>query len=168
MNLTIIAAVAKNNVIGNKGEIPWSIPQDLKRFHNLTLGHPVIMGRVTYESILSRLGRPLEERTNIVVSESGKVEPKKGAIACKDIFYALDEVRKCGDIAYVIGGWRVYNQSILLPETTRLEITEVHKDFEGDAFFPFINKDIWKETQRQDYLKEPLPFSFVSYERIHE
>ena len=168
MELTLIAAYAKDsqgrNVIGNNGEIPWRISEDMKRFKQFTLNHPVIMGRKTYESIPERF-RPLPDRTNIVVSKTLNPE-MKGILVARTIEDALTLAQaNCsqGEPAYVIGGEQIYRVTINRDETTRLEITEVKVTYEGDAFFPEINPDIWKEANR--VRGENRWYDFVSYVR---
>ena len=157
MDLTIIAAVAKNRVIGNKGKVPWHISEDLKRFKRLTLDHPVIMGRKTYESILERLGHPLDKRTNIVLSRHDQKLP--GIVTADSIEDAIKKASEYDNTAYVIGGQSVYEKTIHLAE--RMELTEVHGEFEGDAFFPVINYDEWNWT----YISHMKDCDFVTYTR---
>ena len=160
MSLIIIAAVAENRVIGNKGEIPWYIPEDFKRFKRLTINHPIIMGRNTYESILKRLGRPLNKRDNIVVSRRGGFFPDYPNVpVCGSIGEALALGGTLFKDCYVAGGQSIYEQTI--NQADRLEITEVHQNYDGDAFFPEIDKKKWKEASRED----KTGFSFVNYIR---
>lgn len=149
--IIIIAAVAENGVIGREGKLPWHIPEDLKRFKQLTLGHCVIMGRKTCES----LGKPLPGRTNIVIT-SQKDYHHEGILVASSL---EDAVGKCtGDVAFIIGGSMVFEQA--LPLADRLELTLVHRVVEGDVYFPPIGSG-WKETARND--REG--FSFVTYVR---
>ncbi len=150
--LTIIAAISKDRVIGKDGKIPWHIPEDLKRFRELTVGHPVIMGRKTFESI----GRPLLRRTNIVITSNGNLP---GVITCKNIEEALAQAKELDSDRYIIGGQRVYGETIVLAD--KLEITEVHGDYEGDTFFPRIDSKDWEVSLRQ----ERKECSFVTYMR---
>lgn len=146
--ITIIAAISENYVIGNKGKIPWHIPEDLKRFKQLTTGNTVIMGRKTYETI----GKPLPNRKNIVVT-------KNKEFSADGIFVAhtLEEaLAQCTEKTYIIGGQQIYEQA--MPLADKLEITHVHKIVEGDAFFPQITNN-WKEIKKIDK-KE---YSFVTY-----
>jgi len=161
MEIILIAAVAKNNVIGNKGKIPWKIPEDIKRFKRLTLGHPVIMGRRTYESIPEKY-RPLSERTNIILSKTMGFEDNTGIIVCRDMAEAIREARHRDKKCYIAGGQQVYEQTIDL--ASRLEITEVHEEFNGDAFFPSIDRNRWKITFRENH----EDYSFVTYELRHQ
>ncbi len=155
--IILIASVSENNVIGNKGNLPWHISDDLKRFKQLTLNHPVIMGRKTFESILKVFGKPLPGRTNIVVTRDKNYQ-SPGCIIKNSIEEGIKEAKKLDKDIYIIGGQNIYEQSIDFAD--RLEITKIHKNYEGDAFFPKIGKE-WKETKRED--KDG--FSFITYQR---
>ena len=156
--LVLIAAIASNGVIGVNNTLPWRLPDDLKRFKALTLGHPVIMGRKTWES----LGRALPGRHNIVITRNaGFVAP--GATVAHSMDAAL---AACGDagIAFVIGGAEIYAQA--LPLAHRLELTEIHAGIEGDAHFPPFDRGAWCETARERRRADDDPeYDFVSYER---
>ncbi len=156
MELVLIAAVAQKSVIGKGNDIPWHIPEDLKRFKELSIGYPVIMGRKTYESILNRLGHPLSKRTNIVLSNSGSLDGVKGIIVAKDLDEALYFVSD-NKFSFVIGGQQVYEQTI--DRADRLEITHIHRDYDGDRYFPEISESRWKEIKRDDRGE----YSFVTY-----
>ncbi|MBI2632298.1 dihydrofolate reductase [Candidatus Pacearchaeota archaeon] len=165
MDLIIIAAIARNNVIGNNSEIPWFEDDeirkaDMKHFRSLTFGHPIIFGRVTYESILQRIGKPLEGRTNIVVSGRG-IEHRDEVIVCKDIFDAMDYAQKLDNIVFIGGGERIYRQTIPTPHVTRLEITEIKGNYIGNKHFPIIFNHEWKEEKREDHER----YNFVTYFR---
>lgn len=160
--LTIIAAVADNGVIGNGNSLIWHISEDLRFFKKTTSGHAVIMGRKTYESI----GRPLPNRRNIVVSRSART-PVEGIEWAASLEDAYQMTRN--EEAFVIGGGEIYRQAIDLAE--RLILTEVHFPFEGDCYFPALDKNRWKEVSREDFArgeKFEHPFSFTVYHRIHE
>jgi dihydrofolate reductase len=153
INLVLIAALSENNVIGNKGKIPWHLPLDLKHFRDLTIGHPVIMGRNTFDSLPKK---PLPNRRNIVLSRSDLSYP--GIIFSKSFDEAIS---LCEDVetVYVIGGQRVYEES--LPFANRMELTRVYGKFEGDCFFPDVNFDEWSLLRRE----ENLNCCFLSYSR---
>lgn len=157
--LVLIAAVASNGVIGVNNTLPWRLPDDLKRFKALTFGHPVIMGRKTWES----LGRALPGRHNIVITRAaGFVAP--GATVAHSVDAAL---AACGDagIAFIIGGAEIYTQT--LPLAKRLELTEIHAGIEGDAHFPPFDCGAWRETARERHSTDGgLEYDFVSYERL--
>ncbi len=133
-NLSIIVAQAENRAIGLNGDMPWHLSGDLKRFKALTMGHPVVMGRRTWESLPKR---PLVGRRNIVFSQSEDFAPE-GAEVVRSINDLFDLLHDCDDEVFIIGGGRIYN--MLMPFTQRLYITWVHKEFpEADTFFPVID-----------------------------
>ena len=150
MRLTLIAAVAENGVIGAEGGMPWHYPADLERFKETTMGHPVIMGRRTYESIASRLGGPLPGRTNVVLSRQADLGLPGGAVHAADVEAALSAAEAALDddqeTVYVAGGAAVYEQ--LLPEADELRITEIPEEPEGDARFPEFGAE-WVEVDRE-------------------
>lgn len=165
-NIIIIAAVAQNNIIGNNDEIPWFKDEelrkaDMKHFRSLTLGHPIIIGRVTYESIIKHLGKPLPDRTNIVVSGRGDLEQREGVIVCKDIFGAIDRAQELDSVIFIGGGERIYKQAIYLPHVTRMEITQIKRSYEGNKHFPVIHENEWELVNREDHDR----YAFISYAR---
>ncbi len=153
----LIAAISKNNAIGNKGKLPWHIPEDLKRFKEITGGKTVLMGRKTYESILGYLGKPLPNRKNIVITRQEGYAVPEGVLVYKTIEDAFQKHE--GEDIYVIGGAEMYAQTIGLAE--KLYITEVHQEIEGDAFFPKIEDATWQESARENH----EGYSFVIYEK---
>lgn len=168
VDLALVAAVAENGVIGRDGEMPWNYPADLRRFKNLTVGHPVVMGRHTYESIRGRIGGPLPDRVNVVLSRGDPELPADGdappAVQASGISQALRVARSAArdlgvETVYVIGGASVYDA--FLPIADRLHLTEIHDCYEGDTRFPDWDRDGWVETGRDDRGE----FSFVTYER---
>ena len=161
LTIALIAAVAENGIIGRDGEMPWHLPADLKHFKATTTGHPVIMGRLTYESIAADIGGPLPGRTNIVLSRGSPDLPEE-VVGVGSIQEALDAARQATDDAetvYVIGGATVYTQ--FLPQADRLVLTEIHDSYEGDTEFPAWDREEWTERSREDH----DGFSFVEYER---
>lgn len=159
MKLALVVAVAENGVIGVDGDIPWDHPEDLARFKQTTIGHPVIMGRRTFESILERLGEPLPGRTNIVLSTQDLDLPD-GAVQAGSVTDAVETADETGtSVAYVIGGATVYRQ--FLPRADRLHWTEIHETYEGDTYFPSVDRDAWTEVSREDRSN----LSFVVLER---
>jgi dihydrofolate reductase len=150
----IIAAVARNGVIGFEGRLPWHIPEDLARFKELTLGNAVVMGRATYESI----GRPLPGRVNIVLTRRPDWSIE-GVVTVHSLGDALSTVAELGVDAYIAGGAAVY--AATLKEADRLELTEVDLAPEGDTWFPEVDWARWEEVSRE---RHP-GFSFVTYER---
>ncbi len=154
----LIAAVASNRVIGTGGQLPWHLPEDLKHFKALTLGHPVIMGRRTWES----LGKPLPGRENIVVTRRTDYEAPGASVACSlDAALALCAGQA---MAFVIGGGELYRAA--LPCADSLVLTEIERDFEGDARFPEFDRSVWRETQRTaNTAANGIQFDFVQYQR---
>jgi dihydrofolate reductase len=155
----IIAAVARNGVIGHRNRMPWRLPEDLKRFRRLTLGHAVIMGRRTFESI----GKPLAGRSNIVVTRSPDWT-LSGCHAAHSLDAALAAVHERED-AFVIGGAEIY--ALALPVARRLYLTEIERDFDGDAFFPDFDRSRWREVSRESRVlggPEGFAYHFVVYE----
>ncbi len=164
---SLIVAMAENRCIGKDNQMPWHISEDLKRFKALTTGHHVIMGRKTFESILSYLKKPLPGRENIIISRSG-YETDHDASVFKDIESAIQYGQESAkqqnkQEIFIIGGAQIYTQSLHLADC--IHLTKVHKLVEGDAFFPEINQDNWTETEREDHLDHDPPYSFITLER---
>lgn len=161
MILSAIAAMAKNRVIGAAGDLPWRIPEDFKFFKEKTSGHMMIMGRKTFES----LGGPLPNRLHVVITRQKDYRPE-GAIVFHTVKEAVDYCRahteKWGDEVFIAGGGEIYKE--MLPITDRIYLTEIQKDFPGDAKFPEFSKSEFKETERR-HRDQPVPFDFVTYER---
>lgn len=154
----LVAALAANGVIGKGGQLPWRLPEDMRHFKELTLGHPVIMGRKTWES----LGKPLPGRENLVVSRTAAYEAP-GASVCASLDAAL--ALCAGEpVAFVIGGSELY--AAALPLADGLVLTEIHRDFTGDARFPEFDRAAWREAQRKTQATaDGLRFDFVWYEK---
>ena len=156
MEKIIIAAVAENGAIGKDGDIPWHIPEDLEHFKQKTTGHPVIMGRKTYESLPENF-RPLPDRTNIVLTRSDIDEEGIKVAGSMEEAYSIAE--ELDDRAFIIGGASVYKQA--LPDANKMEITEVKKEVDGDTFFPEFDREEWNEERREEH----EDFDFVTYTR---
>ena len=158
--ISLIAAVAENGVIGRDNHLPWHLPNDLKYFRAVTLGHPVILGRKNYESI----GRPLPGRENIVLS----TDPAYRAPGCRvvpSLEAALALTEKEPEV-FIIGGATLYRQA--LPLVQRLYLTRVHAQVEGDVFFPEWDPSQWRELRREDHradARHAYDYSFLVYER---
>lgn len=155
----LVAAVAKNGVIGARGKLPWHLPEDLKHFKQLTLGHPVIMGRRTWES----LGKPLPGRENIVVTRRPGYEAAGASVASS----VQGAVALCAGeaVAFVIGGAEIY--AAALPLADGLVLTEIHKDYEGDTRFPQWGRAEWRVAQKETHTAgDGVRFDFVLYERL--
>jgi len=158
--LTLIAAVARNGVIGKDNALPWHLPKDLKHFKQLTTDHAVIMGRKTWESLPARF-RPLPNRLNIVVTRNASYAAP-GATVVTSLEAAIDASKT--RIPFVIGGAELY--AYALPLAQRLEFTEIDADFEGDAWFPNWDRRKWRETARETHRGEAgWNYAFVTYER---
>jgi dihydrofolate reductase len=162
MRVSIIVAVAENGVIGRGGALPWHLPDDLKRFKQLTMGHAIVMGRKTWESI----GRPLPGRKMIVVTRQADYRPH-GVHVAASLDDALHTARAAGDDeAFVIGGAEIYRHA--LPLADRLYFTRVHAAVEGDTQFPNWDDGNWRLVSREDRAadeKHEFSFSFEFYER---
>ncbi|WP_026897981.1 dihydrofolate reductase [Daejeonella oryzae] len=158
MNLSIIVAADENNGIGKNNQLPWHLPADLKHFKNLTTGHPIIMGRKTFDSI----GKPLPNRRNIVITRQSDLKIE-GAELVNSLEEAL-QLCPAGEQVFIIGGSQIFNQSLAL--ATKLYFTRIHEVFDADTFFPEIDPNIWKEedkTEHQKDEKNAYAYSFISY-----
>jgi dihydrofolate reductase len=158
--LTLLVARARNGSIGIEGRLPWRLPEDLSFFRATTLGHPILMGRRTHESI----GRPLPGRRNLVLTRSADYR----ADGC-EVVASLDEaLERCTGAAelFVIGGAQPYRET--LPRADRLIVTEIDADFEGDVFLPPVDAALWHETARSHHpptAERSFGFDYVTYER---
>lgn len=157
MRVSLIAAMSANRVIGYRGRLPWNLPDDLRRFRKLTLNHPIVMGRKTYESI----GKALPLRENLVVSRQAKVS-FPGAKKVSSLDEALGICRGRAEEVFVIGGAEIYRTAI--GRADRIYLTEIHGEFEGDVFFPLWQEGEFEEVSREDCPGEPA-YSFVILER---
>jgi len=159
--LSLIAAVARNRVIGNNNQLLWHLPEDMRHFRETTRGKPVIMGRKTWESLPDSF-RPLPGRLNVVVSRNPAYQALGATLAG-----SLEDAMLCaGDASeiFIIGGEELYRQAI--PKADRLYLTEIEADFAGDAFFPEVPKQDWDEVSRKTQKgASELAFSFVTYQR---
>lgn len=160
-HLTLIAAVAKNGAIGKDNRLLWNLPEDMQRFKKLTLGHAVLMGRKTWESLPEKF-RPLPGRRNIVVTRNPGYRLSGATVA----HTPSEAIAAAGDESiFVIGGAEIYREA--LPLADRLELTEVDDAPEGDAFFPMVDRLLWNETARESRPATATApaYDFVSYER---
>ena len=156
----LIAAVARNGVIGANNALPWRLPADLKHFRSLTTGHTIVMGRKTWES----LGRPLPERQNVVVTRSPHYTAP-GALVVASLDAALAAAALPAPV-FCIGGGELYRAA--LPRADALYLTEIHRDFAGDATFPAIDRRVWRETARESHASDApggFAYAFVTYRR---
>ena len=170
VDLVLVAAVAENGVIGAEGGMPWHYPADLAHFKRLTTGHPVIVGRTTYESIAARIGGPLPDRTSVVLT-TRDLDLPEGAVVAGDLdeavaLAAADAADRGVDEAYVIGGTAVYEQ--FLDHADRMVLTEVPERPDGDTRFPDWDADAWREVDREVAAGTEGDLAFVTYERASE
>lgn len=159
---TIVVAMGEKNEIGADNKLLWHLPKDLKHFKDLTSGHPIIMGRKTYESI----GKPLPNRTNIVVSRK-KNWFQEGILIVGSIKEALKFAKKIDENVFIIGGGNIYEQTMDIAD--KLEVTLVKAQLEADTFFPKIDPKIWKLKEEFHHGKDEkneYDFSFQTYEKI--
>jgi len=158
LRLSLVAAIARNRVIGIGGRLPWHLPEDLRRFKRLTLGAPVIMGRRTHESI----GRPLPGRRNIVVTRQSDAR-WPGCTVVPSLPAALAVAADAPE-AFVIGGAALYAEA--LPDASRLYLTLIDAAYDGDTWFPEFEAAAWRELSREPGIAASgLPYNFVTYER---
>jgi dihydrofolate reductase len=157
--LSLIVAVADNNVIGGNNKMLWHIPEDFKHFKNITMGKPCIMGRKTFESIVESLGKPLPGRVNIVISRRNP--QYEGALTVQDLEEAIDQAGKVEGVEeiMIVGGAQIYEQA--LPRADKIYLTRVHQSPEGDAHFPEINMNEWVEES----VDERDGYSFITLTR---
>ncbi|KKU70111.1 MAG: Dihydrofolate reductase FolA [Parcubacteria group bacterium GW2011_GWA2_47_21] len=149
--ISIIVAASENNVMGNKGQIPWRLSDDLKRFAALTKNHTVIMGRKTFESIKGRLGKPLPNRLNVVVTRQ-KNYSAQGCEVASSLEEALRRFAKDKNEVFIIGGAEIYKEA--LPKTDRIYKTTIHAKIQGDAFFPDTDESEWQTTRSEFHPKD--------------
>ena len=160
--LSLVAAISENNVIGKDNKIIWSLPEDLKRFKEITTGHTIIMGRKTFES----LGRILPERKHIVLTRDKDYRVRDENVQIVNEISDLDKYIDSDEECFVIGGAIVYRQ--LLPKVNKMYITRIHSKFEGDSYFPVISENEWniiEKVQGTKDEKNPYNYDFIIYER---
>ena len=160
--LSIIVAKAKNNVIGKDNKLLWHIPDDLRRFRKLTENHTIIMGRKTFES----LENVLPNRKHIVFSQNPDFKVNDENVEVVHSMLQIQEYIERNEEAFVIGGAIIYN--LLMPYVTKLYVTEVDKDFDGDAFFPRVNEEKWREISREKGPKDEennFDYEYIIYEK---
>lgn len=154
MKISLIVAMAQNRVIGLDGQMPWHLSADLKKFRQITTGYPIIMGRITHEAI----GRPLPNRTNLIVTHNKNYQAQ-GCLVFHDLNAALHHAASLADQVFIIGGSTLYEA--LLPVADTLYLTEIHRDIEGDTYFPAFNRADWQEIERIDIDDDPsVDFSY--------
>lgn len=157
MSISIVAAVSKNNVIGRENALPWYLPEDLKHFKELTTGKIVLMGRKTFESVIRRLGQPLPNRLNIVITKDSNYKVPSEVIVSNDLSRTIEDY-KDKDL-FIIGGGQIFSQTIDKADT--LYITHVEFESKGDSFFPEIDPAVWNKVEEEKHEN----FSFVKYQK---
>ncbi|WP_461630495.1 dihydrofolate reductase [Labilibaculum euxinus] len=160
MNVSIIVAVSRNQVIGKDNQLIWKLSADLKRFKALTTGHTIIMGRKTFESI----GKPLPNRTSVIITRQADYVAE-GCVVVNSLEEALEKFSDQEEV-FIIGGGTIYKEA--LAKANKIYYTKVHKDFEGDTFFPVLDLKEWKSVNREDCFpdeKNEVPYSFIDYIR---
>lgn len=161
--ISILVAMAKNRVIGINNTLPWRCPEDLKHFKALTMGHHILMGRKTYESI----GKPLPGRTTVIITRKAHLKAE-GCLVAHSLEEAISLCDNDHEI-FIVGGTDIYTQA--LPLADKLYLTEIQKDVTGDAEFPDFNLSEWQEISREirhQETPEPLEFHFIEYQRFTE
>lgn len=161
--LSIIVAISKNNAIGKDNKLLWHLPDDLKRFKKLTIGHNIIMGRKTFESI----GRVLPNRHHIILSKNAQINIDDENVEIIDDISKLEKYINSDEENFVIGGAAIYK--LLMPYCNKMYITEIDKDFDGDVYFPEISLEEWKAIEREDGPKDnenDFKYEYVTYERV--
>ena len=160
--LTIIVAIANENVIGKDNQLIWHLPEDLKRFKELTSGHKIIMGRRTFES----LGRVLPNRKHIILCNDMEMNIEDENVEILSDISMLDKYINSEEECFVIGGATIYK--LLMPYSNKMYITKIDKDFVGDVYFPEIKEEEWKEVDRKKGLKNeenPFDYDYITYIR---
>ena len=164
--ISIIVAVAENNVIGKDNSLIWHLPADMKFFKEKTTGHCIITGRKNYESIPEKF-RPLPGRTNIIITRQ-KDYNAPGTIVVKSIQDAIEKAIQTGDKEiFIIGGGEIFKQSLHLAD--KIYLTKIYHSFDGDVYFPEININEWKETERTKGItdeKNKYAYDFITYEKV--
>lgn len=160
--LSIIVAKAKNNIIGKDNSLIWHLPEDLKRFKQITTGHTIIMGRKTFES----LGRVLPNRHHVILCNDMEMDIDNENVEVLEDISMLDKYIKSNEENFVIGGATMYR--LLMPYCTKMYITEIDKEFDGDVSFPEIDKTVWKVANREKGPEDGVNdfnYEYVTYEK---
>ncbi|MCF6252059.1 MAG: type 3 dihydrofolate reductase [Methylococcaceae bacterium] len=160
MKISLIVAMASNRTIGLNNKMPWHLSADLKKFKQITMGSPIVMGRKTFESI----GKPLPGRCNIIISRNLSYQ-QRDCLVFDNIDKAITVCREYDEI-FVIGGATLYET--MLPRANTLYITQINTEFAGDTFFPAININEWKEVAREDITHDTsvdFSYSFLKLEK---
>jgi dihydrofolate reductase len=159
--ISIIVAISEDNGIGYRNKLLWYVPEDLKRFRKLTLGHTIVMGKKTWESLPKK---PLPGRKNIVITDD-----LHEIIEYSITAYSIeDALNKCGEEeeVFIIGGGSIYRQ--FMPLADRLYITHIHKKAPADIYFPLIDPDVWEPVEKEEHSKDnsdEIPYTYIIYRR---
>ncbi|PTR01338.1 dihydrofolate reductase [Mucilaginibacter yixingensis] len=159
MIVSAIVAIGQNNAIGKNNQLLWHLPNDLKHFKDITSGHTIIMGRKTFDS----LGKPLPKRRNIIITRQDTSIPGAEVVHTVEEALALCEGE---EEVFIGGGAEIYKMA--MPKTDRIYLTIVHQSFDADAYFPEIDQNEWKETERENHAadeKNAIPYSFITLDR---
>jgi dihydrofolate reductase len=162
MPLSIIVAVSENNAMGINNKLPWYLPADLKRLKQITMGHYLVMGRKTFES----LGKPLPGRTTVIITRN-KGYKAEGCIVVSSLKEGI-EASKTDVEPFIFGGGEVFREA--LPLVNKIYLTVIHETFDADTFFPELNVNEWKESAREDFQpdeKNKYSYSFITLERVN-
>jgi len=160
--ITIIAAIGNNNELGKGNDLIWYLPADLKRFKKRTTGHPIIMGRNTFESI----GKPLPNRRTIIITRNTSYQ-KEGCEVVHSLEDAIELIASQED-AFIIGGAQIYKEAMEKNVVDQLDITKVDQDFDADVFFPAIDSMVWEEVSIENFSpdeKNLFTYSFINYKK---
>jgi dihydrofolate reductase len=167
MEVSAIAALSRNRVIGKNNDLPWKLPDDMRFFMETTKGHHVIMGRKNYDSLRGKF-KPLPDRTNIIITRQKNLDAP-GCVVFNDISEAISFAKKNGEKeCFIIGGSDIYK--LAMPFTTRLYLTEIDAEIDGDTFFPGVDLRSWKEVSRRHHPadeRHKYAFDIVAYEKIN-
>lgn len=169
MKVALIVAIGNDREIGKDNDLLWHLPADMKFFKDTTMGHAVIMGRKSYESIPEKY-RPLPGRTNVVISRNAELS-YDGALTATSIDQALEKAKTVGhELAFVIGGGQIYRQAIEEGHIDTMYVTHVDGSFDADTFFPEIAEHQWHQTHMEEHNldeKNPYNYAFCTYEKVH-
>ncbi|MBC3542095.1 dihydrofolate reductase [Rufibacter sediminis] len=160
--IALVVAIAENRVIGKDNQLIWHLPKDLQHFKKLTMGHPMVMGRKTFEAI----GKPLPGRTSIIVTRQPGYTAPEGCLVTSSLEEALQQALTLDETVLVVGGGEIYQQALPLAEVVYL--TLVHESFEGDVFFPELEADAWEVAEQEEHLEDErhaYPFTFFTFRR---
>jgi len=162
MKISFVVAVAKNGVMGSHNALPFYIPDDLKHFKQITVGHTVLMGKNTFDSIMKRLGHPLPDRRNVVITHQKDYQAPEGVLVFHDLYEALTALSKDTQELMVAGGGQIYKQLVEMGKVNKIYMTHVHKEVDGDVMFPEIDWGQWIKINEEVH----EDFTWTDYERI--